>query len=333
MLMWSGQGDFLFNDVWSFDLTAETWVEFTPLTSIPNLRYGVASIFDPMAGELVTFAGFTSSGRFNDTWRFNPDSVTWLDVSPVAGNPIARCLHSASYDIAGHRMIIYGGLFTGGFRDDTWAFDLNLNSWANLFTTGTPAGRYFTAQVYDALSHKIVIFGGDLGISPTNEVWGLDLNSNVWQQIVPSGMSPTAREGATGIYIQSEDRMVIFGGYNTGRLNDVWSLNNLSSATNVGGDASLIPRVFELHQNTPNPFNSPTRIAFSMKEPADVVLTVYSVIGRRVATLVAGQLGEGDHSVIWDGRDRHGREVSSGVYFYRLSSGSSAETRKMLLLR
>lgn len=333
MLMWSGQGGAgLFNDVWAFDLTAETWSEFTSTGSTPNIRYGVASVFDPMTRELVAFAGFTSLGRFDDTWRFDPVSVSWNDVSPTASKPAARCLHSASYDGTGHRMIIYGGQSTGA-RGDTWAFDLTLNTWTELLPTASPAGRFFTAHVYAAPTHQVVIFGGNLGSSKSDEVWGLDLSTNTWQQIAPSGTSPVARDGATGIYVQSEDRMIIFGGHGSAHHNDVWSLNNLSSASAISEDEGLAPRVFNLRQNSPNPFNSPTRISFSLSQPADVLLKVYSITGRHVATLIAARMGKGDHSVVWDGMDRFGHRVSSGVYFYRLSSNHDAQTRKMLLLR
>jgi hypothetical protein len=60
----------------------------------PNVRYGVGYTFDPVARDLVTFAGFTNQGRFDDVWRFNDQAVTWTDVSPGLG-PGERCLHAA----------------------------------------------------------------------------------------------------------------------------------------------------------------------------------------------------------------------------------------------
>lgn len=332
MLMWSGQGTAFFNDIWSFDLSTDTWSEFAPAGPAPNIRYGAASIFDPQAGELVTFAGFTSAGRFDDTWRFNPGSVAWNDVSPASGNPVARCLHSASYDINNHRMIVYGGQRAGALGD-TWAFDLTTNTWTELLPANSPPGRFFTAHIYAAPIDHIVIFGGNLGGTKSNEVWGLDLNSNTWQMITPSGTPPAPLQGASAIYVEAEDRMIIFGGNSSKYLNEVWELTNLSTATAIEGDHNLRPQTFDLHQNSPNPFNPSTRVSFSLSEPGKVTLTVYALTGRRIATLIDAPLNSGDHSVDWNGHDEYGHEVASGVYFYRLSTGSERISRKMLLLR
>ena len=108
MLVWSGRhlGDF-FNDVWAFDLDEHTWRQFTPETR-PAFRYGTASIFDLRAGRLVSFAGFTDLGRFDDTWAFDPAASVWTDIS-TDPRPLARCLHTAAYDPVGYRMLIFGG--------------------------------------------------------------------------------------------------------------------------------------------------------------------------------------------------------------------------------
>ncbi|MBD3258614.1 T9SS type A sorting domain-containing protein, partial [candidate division GN15 bacterium] len=101
----------------------------------------------------------------------------------------------------------------------------------------------------------------------------------------------------------------------------------------MSGSADNLPSEFALEQNYPNPFNPETRIDFSLPQAADVRLTVYNVLGRRVADLVAGPLPAGRHSVVWEGTDEYGQAVASGVYLYRLEAGVSIQTRKMLLLK
>lgn len=96
---------------------------------------------------------------------------------------------------------------------------------------------------------------------------------------------------------------------------------------------SILPTEFALAQNRPNPFNPTTEISFSLPTAAEVTLVIYNVLGENVAMLAEGLRAAGTHSVMWDGRDKNGRAVASGVYFYRLDAGEYSATRKMLLLK
>ncbi len=89
-----------------------------------------------------------------------------------------------------------------------------------------------------------------------------------------------------------------------------------------------VPRQISLHENYPNPFNPTTQIEFSLPQAADVNLTVYDVLGRRVATLVDGKRQAGKHSVSFDASN-----LSSGVYLYRLRADGVNKSRKMLLVK
>jgi flagellar hook assembly protein FlgD len=94
-----------------------------------------------------------------------------------------------------------------------------------------------------------------------------------------------------------------------------------------------LPLVFELRQNYPNPFNPTTTIAFSLDEPAQTLITIYNLLGQRVTTLIDEFRPAGEHSVIWDGKDEQGKEISSGIYFYLIQSGQHVQAKKMTLLR
>ncbi|HED10390.1 MAG TPA: DUF1939 domain-containing protein [Caldithrix abyssi] len=88
------------------------------------------------------------------------------------------------------------------------------------------------------------------------------------------------------------------------------------------------PLNFTLQQNYPNPFNPATRIAFTLSREADIELSVYDMRGRKVMTLARGRHAAGSHSV----RLNVGT-LASGVYVYRLQSGSLVKSKKMLLVR
>ena len=89
-----------------------------------------------------------------------------------------------------------------------------------------------------------------------------------------------------------------------------------------------LPESMTLHQNYPNPFNPATQIRFDLAEPGHVTLTVYDMLGQRVATLADTPMSTGQHEVTFDATG-----LSSGIYLYRLSSGNRTLTRSMLLMK
>ncbi len=91
---------------------------------------------------------------------------------------------------------------------------------------------------------------------------------------------------------------------------------------------SAVPEGYTLFQNIPNPFNPTTEISFDLPHAGWVRLDIVNILGQTVATVFDDQLSAGHHSVMWDGSD-----VSSGVYFYRLSADGFVDTKKMLLLK
>ena len=89
----------------------------------------------------------------------------------------------------------------------------------------------------------------------------------------------------------------------------------------------------QLQQNAPNPFNSQTIIPYFLHEPGAARLEVFALTGQRVAVLNQGPQPAGHYRLHWDGRDRTGRPLASGVYLYRLVTGEGVLTRKLTLLR
>jgi hypothetical protein len=87
-----------------------------------------------------------------------------------------------------------------------------------------------------------------------------------------------------------------------------------------------------LLQNCPNPFHLSTTIAYTVARESHVELTIFSIRGRRVKTLVNETAPPGVHSVTWDMRNETGEEVSPGVYFYLLKVGSYRSVKKMVVV-
>jgi hypothetical protein len=97
----------------------------------------------------------------------------------------------------------------------------------------------------------------------------------------------------------------------------------------------ILPKVFALSQNFPNPFGNNTRIAYQIPAGRSVyaVLQVYDVSGKVVRTLVNKAQDPGYYVLTWDGCDAFGKRVASGVYFARFAAGDYVKTGKMLYLK
>lgn len=101
-----------------------------------------------------------------------------------------------------------------------------------------------------------------------------------------------------------------------------------------------VPIEFTLEQNYPNPFNPSTIIRYSLPyvtlsgvEGSRVILKIYDILGREIKTLINQEQTSGVYEVIWNGDDKLGNKVSTGVYFYRIDAGDFVQTKKMLLMK
>ena len=98
-------------------------------------------------------------------------------------------------------------------------------------------------------------------------------------------------------------------------------------------DGSAIPEEFALHQNYPNPFNPVTSIQFDIPEQSEVRMDIYNLMGQRVATLVNNTLEPGFHAVKWNGTNDFGKQLSSGMYIYRISANNFTSVKKLILMK
>ena len=96
---------------------------------------------------------------------------------------------------------------------------------------------------------------------------------------------------------------------------------------------SGLPRKLTLCQNYPNPFNPNTGIQFELPNPGYVKIEIFSLTGAKIRTLVDSHFEAGYHTAVWDGKSDFDKEVASGVYYYRLTSGQHRITRKMTMLK
>ncbi len=125
-------------------------------------------------------------------------------------------------------------------------------------------------------------------------------------------------------------------------FNTIWKIVDsnyptfIESAVSVEkNEAMEIPNNFELKQNYPNPFNPSTIIAFALPKASNITLSVYNIIGEKVAELVNGKMAAGNHTVNFNASTSlaTASNLVSGIYIYRISAGNFVATKKMILLK
>jgi hypothetical protein len=116
----------------------------------------------------------------------------------------------------------------------------------------------------------------------------------------------------------------LYAGTNDG----VWRRPLSDLITGVADQSNEIPSGFVLEQNYPNPFNPSTTIKYSTPFSEFITVKVYDVLGREVATLINEEKSAGSYEVNFNAS-----QLSSGIYFYKLTTGNFVETKKMILMK
>jgi len=226
MVVFGGSDGSPRNDVWALALAGSpVWSELAPAGTLPSARYQHTAFYDPVRDRMVVFGG-RDGGYRDDVWALALEgSPAWSALAPAGSLPSARYGHTAFYDPVGDRMVVFGG-WDGGYRNDVWALSLAESpAWSALAPAATPSARYSHTAIYDPVRDRMVVFGGWDG-NYRNDVWALSLaGSPAWSALAPAGSPPSARYGHTAFYDPVRDRMVVFGGYDDFRRNDVWALS------------------------------------------------------------------------------------------------------------
>lgn len=117
---------------------------------------------------------------------------------------------------------------------------------------------------------------------------------------------------------------------NTTQRVETWWANTATINTDP---EPLTPQQFAVYENYPNPFNPSTKIVFDLPDEQYTTVTVWNLVGQKIATLYSGDLQPGQHAFTFAGRDLNGNVLPSGIYFYRVDAGKYHSTKKMMLLK
>jgi len=228
-------------------------------------------------------------------------------------------------------------------------------NWINLSCVDLYSSQNIDAICFDPFDHDRIYLGTVFGVYISTDGGNNWTSPSFYPEVTCMIADPTR---ASRIFIGTDNGVYtsLSGGVNWYEMND--GLTNLDVqcmefdsnlgilyvGTNGGGvfrytigtgiedpGGQEIPMKSILHQNYPNPFNMHTEITCELPVSGSVHLAVYNVQGRLIRILMDGPELSGRKTVFWDGRDTEGREVSSGLYIYRLDTDTSMEMRKMIL--
>jgi len=209
------------NDLWTLSLNATpTWTPLSP-TSAPEGRQFHTANYDPVSDRLIVFGG-SSGPILSDTWTLPLAAPTqWIPLSCTR-----RWGHLAFYDPARQRMDVFGGQ-DDALYNDVWDLPLTgTPAWERLAPAGTrPSARALMAGVLDTKRDRMVIFGGRDSVLQ-NDSWELTFSGQLsWNPLAPTGTPPSPREDCGSAYDATHDRLIVFGGADSGgTYNEVWTL-------------------------------------------------------------------------------------------------------------
>jgi hypothetical protein len=230
-------GGFL-NDVWVLDLSAATVGAWAPLATTggpPPPLYAHAAIYDAVNQRMIVFGGDLGTGPpySSETWALTlpdeslpmPPTPTWSLLTTSGTAPTGRFGHTATYDSALGRMIIFAGHDgSATFLRDLRALDLATLAWSSLGQAGF--GMFEHAAVYDTQGGRMLVFGGHDGTDLRGETWEATLPASgtaAWTLLATTGPPPRAYASAIGD--EQNRRMILFGGGDAfAPLDDVWVL-------------------------------------------------------------------------------------------------------------
>lgn len=228
------------------DSTNINWIPINVQGTHPKARWGHTLAYDGVNNRAMVFGGATGfpAPCVNEYWIMTTANNTgskpaWVAQTPTGTLPPVSTRHSAVYDPATNKLIVFGGFnCTSTYYNDVWVLS-NANgvtgtpAWMKLSPTGTlPSARQSTSAIYNSTTNTLTIYGGDAGSAPFGDIWILFHANGTggtpqWKQANPAGGGPTARSGHTAIYDVTSNVMTIYGGYDgTHLLNDAWVLSD-----------------------------------------------------------------------------------------------------------
>ncbi len=239
MIIYGGENGTTTNHTWAFDFETKLWRDITA----PNApaREDHSAIYESRHHRMIIFGGRHNDGEndyinLHEVWALDLDPHSprfekWQNLTINEKHPLGRSDHAVVYDSLKNRMIIFAGWDKEKkeYLKDTWAFYFEDSTgarpyWRQIKTKFShPHERRHAAGVYDASHNCFIVFGGFGDEGYLNDVWALNLNTDIWVNITPG---PQPRLDHQVVYDAASKRLLLYGGdaRMTRKFHDVWEL-------------------------------------------------------------------------------------------------------------
>ncbi len=203
------------------------WTQLVPQSAaedLPDARMGGTLTYEPTTDRLLLFAGWGGTEFFDTVWSYDLTTNTWTSLDTGGNPPAARALHSVVYLPDTGRLLMFGGYNGSVYLGDTWAYDIDADSWTNLGPSGSvPEARDGHSLVYDSSNQKVYLFGGWNGAKEFDDTWVYDPGANTWTELRPGGSIPAARDSQAMAFEAKTGKVILFGGWSqTTDFGDTW---------------------------------------------------------------------------------------------------------------
>ncbi len=233
--------------------------------------------------------------------------------------------------IVDQTILVMGGALNGILKD-IYTFDIATHEWQK--SSWTLFEERAAGAAVTLADGSVAIIGGYNESAPALASGErIYVKDKYIVNMEPLPQLNIARSELTAVFFDSS--VYVFGGKDVlgNCASSVEKLKIQPQFTPVRSRSGTIPDKIVLLDNYPNPFNSSTTIKFYVNRTQALSLSIYSITGTRVVTLVNGVLAAGEYSYKWNGKDAYGHDVASGVYFYRLSTATGTQTKRLIVLR
>jgi hypothetical protein len=196
-------------------LSLSQWIDTTKtLKPEGRIKHPMVPIYNNDKMVLL-FGGSDSSETYGDTWVYESSVNIWTKLTPI-NSPGPTSTHEMAAIYGTDKVIMFDSTSL-----QTWEFDYGDNNWKNKSPTTYPTMQnHQMASIYN--TDKVLLFGGSSGVSPLNETWVYDLDSNLWMKQYPA-VSPKPRTDHSMAMIYGTDKVLLYGGMNFGTyLSDTW---------------------------------------------------------------------------------------------------------------